>query len=156
MRSGSSEVRGPGAYAALKYEGGVHRVQRVPATEKAGRIHTSTVSVAVLPVLPEVSPTSACNIHRYQRKTKFSDNLQNKTRQCLLVYVFFFFPFLMLFKADVKINPNDLKVETMRSSGAGGQHVNRTESKVRLTHLPSGIYLEAIQQESTEGTIVEK
>jgi protein subunit release factor B len=62
----------------------------------------------------------------------------------------------MLFKADVKINPNDLKVETMRSSGAGGQHVNRTESKVRLTHLPSGIYLEAIQQESTEGTIVEK
>jgi peptide chain release factor 1 len=89
-----AEIRGRGAFARLKFESGVHRVQRVPDTEAQGRIHTSTATVAVLPEAEEV---------------------------------------------DVAINEGDLKIDTLRSSGAGGQHVNKTESAIRITHLPSGI-----------------
>lgn len=87
-------VEGKGAYSKLKYESGVHRVQRVPATESQGRIHTSTVTVAVLPEVEDV---------------------------------------------EVVINDKDLKIDTYRSGGAGGQHVNKTESAIRITHLPTGI-----------------
>src|SRR5262249_53152479 len=90
----SAEIRGRGAFARLKYESGVHRVQRVPDTEASGRIHTSTATVAVLPEAQDV---------------------------------------------DVAINDTDLKIDTLRSSGAGGQHVNKTESAGRGTHIPSGI-----------------
>ncbi len=89
-----AKIEGLGAYSRLKYESGVHRVQRIPVTESGGRIHTSTVTVAVLPEADEV---------------------------------------------EVDIRPEDLKIETMRASGHGGQHVNRTESAVRITHLPTGI-----------------
>jgi peptide chain release factor 1 len=89
-----AEVRGRGAFAKLKFESGVHRVQRVPDTEGSGRIHTSTATVAVLPEAEEV---------------------------------------------DVTINEDDLKIDTLRSGGAGGQHVNKTESAVRVTHIPTGI-----------------
>jgi peptide chain release factor 1 len=88
------EVKGKGAYSRLKYESGVHRVQRVPVTESSGRIHTSTATVAVLPEAEEV---------------------------------------------EVGIDPNDLRVDTYRSSGAGGQHVNKVDSAVRITHIPTGI-----------------
>jgi len=87
-------VSGKGVYRKLKYESGVHRVQRIPVTESGGRIHTSTATVAVLPRMKEV---------------------------------------------EVRIDPKDLKVETFRASGHGGQHVNRTESAVRITHIPTGI-----------------
>ena len=87
-------IEGRGAYAKLKFESGVHRVQRVPDTEASGRIHTSAATVAVLPEAEEV---------------------------------------------DVEIKDVDLKIDTMRSQGAGGQHVNKTESAIRITHLPSGI-----------------
>ena len=87
-------ITGKGVYSKLKYESGVHRVQRVPATESQGRVHTSTVTVAVLPEVEDV---------------------------------------------EVNIDEKDLKVDTLRSSGAGGQHVNKTESCIRLTHLPTGI-----------------
>jgi peptide chain release factor 1 len=89
-----AEIRGRGAFAKLKYESGVHRVQRVPDTEGSGRIHTSTATVAVLPEAQEV---------------------------------------------DVPINDADLRIDTLRSGGAGGQHVNKTESAVRITHIPTGI-----------------
>ena len=87
-------VDGTAAFSMLKFESGVHRVQRVPETEASGRIHTSTATVAVLPEAAEV---------------------------------------------DVEIRPEDLKIDTYRSSGAGGQHVNMTDSAVRITHLPTGI-----------------
>lgn len=87
-------ISGAGAYSHLKYESGVHRVQRVPATESQGRLHTSTVTVAVLPEVEEV---------------------------------------------EIEILEKDLKVDTYRSGGAGGQHVNKTESAIRITHLPTGI-----------------
>jgi peptide chain release factor 1 len=87
-------VKGKGAYATLKFESGVHRVQRVPDTESSGRIHTSTVTVAVLPEAEDV---------------------------------------------DVEVNPADLRIDTYRSSGAGGQHVNKTDSAIRITHIPSNI-----------------
>jgi peptide chain release factor 1 len=89
-----AEISGRGPFAKLKFESGVHRVQRVPNTETQGRIHTSAATVAVLPELEDV---------------------------------------------DIKINDSDLRIETMRSQGAGGQHVNKTESAIRITHLPSGI-----------------
>jgi peptide chain release factor 1 len=89
-----AEIKGRGAFAKLKFESGVHRVQRVPDTETSGRIHTSAATVAVLPEAEEI---------------------------------------------DVPINETDLRIDTMRSSGAGGQHVNKTESAIRVTHIPSGI-----------------
>jgi peptide chain release factor 1 len=88
------EVRGKRAYSRLKYESGVHRVQRVPQTESSGRIHTSTATVAVLPEAEEV---------------------------------------------DIAVDPSDLRVDTYRASGAGGQHVNKVDSAVRITHLPTGM-----------------
>lgn len=90
----SFSVSGDSVYSKLKFESGVHRVQRVPATESKGRVHTSTITVAVLPEQDDI---------------------------------------------EININPSDLRIDTYRASGAGGQHVNRTESAVRITHLPTGV-----------------